>query len=421
MFSRRFEAFAWLLVVAYFLAPWCGPRLAFAQAPGVGTGLEQNASSIQRIEEPRDPASDGDAGLTLLELMEKHTTPAVSVAVVADYKLLWARAYGHADVDAEVAADVETLFQAASISKPVSAMAVLRAVQDKRFALDDDINSLLESWKLIQSQEYLADATVTPRLLMSMTAGTTVGGFPGYLPTEPLPTVPQVLGYGDALGKTPANTPPVIVDWEPNSKYEYSGGGSTIMQLALSDVLDQSFAEILQETVLDPLAMANSCFCQPLPEELASNAAGASGWEVRQDTFIGRSAKWHVYPELYAAGLWTTPTDLAKFMIEVQLSLEGRSNKVLSQEMARKMVTPGGLGHYALGFTVGSETAHRPARAGEAPRFFGHTGGNWGFRANFDGHLEGGNGYIIMANSDDANPIVFAELPRRIRLVYGWD
>ena len=168
--------------------------------------------------------------------------------------------------------------------------------------------------------------------------------------------------------------------------------------------------------------MTSSCYCQPLPAEQDANAARAYGWAVRQDRFIGRGdGKWHVYPELYAAGLWTTPSDLARFMIEVQLSLAGRSNRVLNQEMVRKMVTAGGVGPYALGFTVGTESPHRPAKAGEAPRYFGHTGGNWGFRSNFEAHLAGGNGFIIMANSDDANPLIFQELPARIRAVYGWD
>ncbi len=195
----------------------------------------------------------------------------------------------------------------------------------------------------------------------------------------------------------------------------------TILQLALSDVTGMPFQDYVQKMVLGPIGMTNSCLCQPLPADKDKNAARSYGWEVRQDGFIGRSGKWHVYPELYAAGLWTTPGDLAKFMIEVQLALEGKSNRVLSQAMAKKMVTAGGVGAYALGFTVGSESAHRPARAGESPRFFGHTGGNWGFRANFEGHLEGGNGFIIMTNSDDANPLVFMELPARIRAVYGWD
>jgi CubicO group peptidase (beta-lactamase class C family) len=379
------------------------------------------AAAIRRLEQPRDPSAAGLASRTLAQLLQDHGTPAVSIAVVKDYKIAWARAWGQADAESGRPADTGTLFQAASISKPVATMGVLRAVQDGKFGLDDDINKLLKSWKLIQDRQFIDKTTVTPRLLMSMTAGATIGGFPGYLPTDPLPTVPQILGYDGAGRTTPANTKPVTIAWEPNTKYEYSGGGVTILQLAVSDTLGRPFAEILQDTVLRPIGMTNSCFCQPLPADKDTNAARSHGSIVRQDGFIGRGgAKWHVYPELYAAGLWTTPTDLALFMIEVQLSLEGRSNTVLDQAMVRKMVTPGGIGSYALGFTVGSESAHRPARPGEAARFFGHTGGNWGFRSNLEGHLTGGNGYIIMANSDDANPVIFSEIPARLRAIYEW-
>jgi CubicO group peptidase (beta-lactamase class C family) len=399
---------------------FAGLQSALASRP-IGTGVEDHAQDIRRIEQPRNAGEDGNAGKTLEQLMKDLSTPALSIAVVKNYQIIWAHAWGDADVEAGLKANAETLFQAASVSKPVAAMAVLRAVQDGVFGLDDDINSILKSWKLIQEQEFLAKTKVTPRLLMSMTGGATVSGFPGYLPSDPIPTVPQVLGYDGAGRHTPANTLPVKVGWEPNTKYEYSGGGVTILQLALTDALATPFPEILQKSVLIPIGMTHSCYCQPLPPDKDKNAARSYGFSVRQDTYLGRGgAKWHVYPELYAAGLWTTPTDLAKFMIEVQLSLIGKSNKVLDEAMVKKMVTPGGVGHYALGFTVGSDSPHRPGKAGEAVRFFGHTGGNWGFRSDFEANLDDGNGFVIMANSDDANPLMYSEIPARIRAAYGW-
>ena len=389
-------------------------------AQPAAAAADDPAELIARIEAPREAGSSEDAGKGLAELMEAHGISALSVAVVEDYRLHWARAYGVADEATGALADTETLFQAASISKPVSAMAVLRAVEEGLFELDDDINSLLRSWKLLDDAELLAETPVTPRMLLSMTAGTTVSGFPGYKPDADLPTVPEVLGRKGE--ETAANTDPVVVGWQPGSRYEYSGGGSTILQLALSDVRARPFEEILQETVLDPLGMTRSCFCQPLPEALHGNAARAGSSTTGGARADGKPrAPWHVYPELYAAGLWTTPTDLAKFLIEVQLSLEGRSNNVLTPEFTRKMVTPGGVGHYALGFTTGAETPHRPAPPGEADRYFGHTGGNWGFRGNFVGSLEGGNGYVILASGSDANPVIFFELPMRIRAAYGWE
>ena len=207
--------------------------------------------------------------------METHGIPALSVAVVEDYRLHWARAWGMADESSGSAADADTLFQAASISKPVSAMAVLRAVQDGLFNLDDDINSILQSWHLRDDAELLAETPVTVRMLLSMTAGTTVSGFPGYKPDAELPTVPEVLGRKDK--ETPANTDPVVVGWQPGTRYEYSGGGSTILQLALSDAKAEPFDQILQETVLDPLGMTRSCFCQPLRPPSTATRPGPAG------------------------------------------------------------------------------------------------------------------------------------------------
>ena len=410
----------WAVVLSLAIA--CGPGgpAARQELPG-SPGTDGSAERIAAIEAPREPGSSDDAGKTLAELMEVHGIPALSIAVVENYRLAWARAYGVADEASGAPADPDTLFQAASISKPVSAMAILRAVQDGLFELDDDINGVLRSWQLEDDAELLAETPVTPRMLLSMTAGTTVSGFPGYKPGAELPTVPEVLGRQGQ--ETPANTEPVVVGWQPGTRYEYSGGGSTILQLALSDVRGRPFEEILQETVLDPLGMTRSCFCQPLPAALHGNAARAGGSATGGNGNGPEAeprAEWHVYPELYAAGLWTTPTDLARFLIEVQLSLEGRSNRILNAELTRKMVTPGGVGQYALGFTAGSTTPHRPAPPGESNRYFGHTGGNWGFRGNFVGSLEGGNGYVILANSSEANPVIFQELPARIRAAYGW-
>ena len=401
------------VAVALFACALVATALAQAR-PALGRA--QHAGDIARIEAPREPGADGLAGMTLEELMQELDTPALSIAVVRDFEIAWAKAYGQADVEAGLRATTDTLFQAASISKPVSAMAVLKAVQDGLFGLDDDINSILTSWKLTAEQEYLDETTVTPRLLMSMTAGTTVYGFPGYLPTGVVPTVPQVLA--GSSGSALVNTLPVIVDWAPNTRYEHSGGGVTILQLAVADAAGTPFAQFVKDHVLDPIGMGVSCLCQPLPANLDANAARGYEWQDRPDEHRGSAeAKWHVYPELYAAGLWTTPTDLAKFLIEVQLSLQGRSNEVLTREMTRKMVTQGGIGHYALGFTVGSLSPHVPAPAGEAPQYFGHAGGNWGFRSNLVAHLEEGYGFVIMANADSSNPLVFSELPARIQVL----
>ena len=167
------------LAVSAAAVVFCAAAPGGITAPPPGTGLDAHDAEIRRVEEPRTPGAEGNAGKTLEQMMKDLTTPALSIAVVKDYQIVWAKAWGDADVQAGRKANVETLFQAASISKPVAAMGVLKAVQDGAFGLDDDINSILKSWKLIQEQEFLTKTKVTPRLLMSMTAGATVSGFPG--------------------------------------------------------------------------------------------------------------------------------------------------------------------------------------------------------------------------------------------------
>ena len=202
------------------------------------------------------------------ELLAQHKVPAVSVAVIRDFKIEWARAWGVKNAKTGEPVLVDTLFQAASISKPVAAMASLRAVQEGRFRLDQDINTILRSWKL-PARDGAAGEIVTPRMLMSHTSGTDDGfGFPGYAPGAQLPTIVQMLD-----GVPPANRGPVRVGRAPMSGYKYSGGAVSIQELALTDAMKKPFTEVMREMVLDPIGMTNSTYEQPLPGGLAGKAA----------------------------------------------------------------------------------------------------------------------------------------------------
>ena len=347
------------------------------------------------------PVAVAPDSLGVPEMLTRLKVPAVSIAVIRDFKIEWARAWGVKDVKTGEAATVDTLFQAASISKPVAAMASLRAVQDGRFALDQDINTILKSWKL-PARPSSSGEIVTPRMLMSHTSGTDDGfGFPGYHPDAPRPSVVQILD-----GQPPSNRGQVRVGRPPMTGFKYSGGAVTIQQLALTDVIGKPFAQIMRDTVLGPIGMTNSTYEQPLPadrQKQASHAHDSNGQVM--------NAAWHVYPEQAAAGLWTTPTDLAKFAIEVQQTLAGRSTKVLSRATAQEMVTPVGVGPFAVGFTISKE--------GEG-WYFSHGGSNWGFRCDLIAHRSKGYGVVIMTNGDNGGRLM-AELRKKISEASAWD
>jgi CubicO group peptidase (beta-lactamase class C family) len=336
------------------------------------------------------------------QLLKQANVPGVSIAIIQDFKVVLAVGYGVADAETGAQVTPNTMFQAASISKPVAAMASLRAVQDGKFALDQDINTILKSWKLPVG-EFTKNGPVTPRSLMSHVSGTgDAFGFPGYAPSAALPTIPQILD-----GVKPSNLRAVRLERAPYTGFEYSGGGVMIQQLALMDAVGKPFAQIAREWVIDPIGMTNSTYEQPLPAARHAQAARAhNGKGVRSGT-----DPWHVYPEQAAAGLWTTPTDLAKFAIEVQLATQGRSKKALSQAMAREMITPVGVGSYAVGFDT--------LKQGEG-QYFGHGGSNWGFQCDLVAHRVKGYGAVIMTNGDAGGALI-QQIRRLIQREYKWD
>jgi CubicO group peptidase (beta-lactamase class C family) len=341
----------------------------------------------------------GDPGRAIQERMKFHKVPGVSIAVINDYKVEWARSYGVKDVETNEPVTAETLFQAASISKPVAAMTALKRVEQGKIALDQNINDKLTSWKL-PDNEFTAKRKVTLANLLSHTGGLTVHGFPGYEVGDQIPTLPQILD-----GAAPANTAAVRVDMEPGTRFRYSGGGITIAQLAIMDMEKKPFPQIAQETVLGPLGMTNSTYSQPLPAQTRKKAA--SGHRGNGKPVEG---KIHVYPEMAPAGLWTTPTDLAKFAIEVQLSLAGKSNKVLSKDMTTKMVTPFISENVGMGFFI--------EKHGQAT-YFGHGGANEGFRCQLLVNMDKGYGAAVMVNSDNGG--IINEIIRAIAKEYQWE
>src|SRR5688572_6120999 len=316
--------------------------------------------------------------------MAQRNVRGLSLAIVKDGRIALARAYGVVDDSTKAPVTTATLFQAGSISKPVAAVGALHLVEKGTLSLDEDVNAKLKSWK-VPASPLTTTEKVTLRRLLSHTAGLTVHGFPGYDVAGPVPSLIQVLD-----GTGPTNTAPIRVDTTPGAIWRYSGGGFTVMQQLVIDATGEPFPQFMQRAVLGPIGMSSSTFEQPLPTARA--ALTASGF-YREGTPV--RGRWHLYPEMAAAGLWTTPTDLAKFAIEIQETLAGRGHGVISQAMARQYVTEQKNG-YGLGVGVNG--------AGKTLGF-GHGGRDEGFDAFLGAGAESGDGVVIMMNANDNSPM----------------
>ena len=334
---------------------------------------------------------------SLAERMAYFKVPGVSIAIVKDGQISWAKGYGTANTETGTLVDENTLFQAGSISKPLAALAALKLVEEGKVSLDEDVNTYLTDWKVADNQ-HTATEKVTLRRLLTHTAGMTVHGFPGYHQTFIFPAIKMVLN-----GK--GNTPPIVVDTIPGSIWRYSGGGYTVMEKLVEDVTGLPLAKYADENILQPMGMENSTFAQPLPTKLHASASAAYD---RDGTLIG--GQWHNYPEQAAAGLWTTPTDLARYCIEIQSIYTGKKqNGLLSKETVDQMLTKH-KNDWGLGPSLKWD--------GDS-LIFQHGGKNAGFTNNMVAFANRGDAVIIMTNADNGGRLI-GEIMNAVSAYYDW-
>jgi CubicO group peptidase (beta-lactamase class C family) len=334
----------------------------------------------------------------------------VSIAVIKDFKIDWAKGYGLADTSNNIPVTTETMFSAGSISKFLLAVTALKMVENGQIELDSPINNYLISWR-IPENDFTRKTPITLRMLLSHSAGTSQSSYFGFTPTQPLPTITEILS-----GEKISETRPVVVNSEPNKEFRYSGGGSMIAQLALMDVSKKRFSELTQELLFAKLGMLNSTFEQPLPSKFTKQSAWAYS-----------SAPWfkgmpYVYPQQAAAGLYATPTDLAKFFIDVQKSYRGKG-KILSQATTRQMLTPQqhvSDGAYKEQIGIGPFLIQRTDNKDSDGLYFEFTGVNAGFLAYGMAGITNGNGVIIMLNSGDDVNGLGKEIRRAVAKTYNW-
>jgi CubicO group peptidase (beta-lactamase class C family) len=333
-----------------------------------------------------------DLACTLDATVAGHadTTPAVSLAYAQEDEVTTA-AWG---------ADPDTLFQAASISKSVAALLALSLVAEEKLSLDADISTAIRTWSLPALETVAGEwrGRITLRHLLSHGAGLSVWGFPGYRRDEPLPTLLDILD-----GRPPANTDAVRSIGVPGLAAAYSGGGYVLLQQLIEDVAEWPFRDLATERIFDPLRMESATFEQPLPPELEPRVARAhsAGKEIE--------GGWHVYPELAAAGLWCTPTDLVRFAGGIQSALKNERGALLPQWLAAEMVTPQ-LPGWGLGVSLYGTSEDR---------CFGHTGGNEGYRCELVAAARRGPAAAVMTNSEEGGGLI-PPLLNQLARGLGW-
>jgi CubicO group peptidase (beta-lactamase class C family) len=383
---------------------------SFAFAQNLTKDVQSPNARVERVVNGLLPSfvTVDTKAMNLIERMAFYKVPGLSVAVIDNGQIAWSQEFGVPNAQTKTSVNAETIFQAASISKPVSAFGAMRMVEMGQLNLDDDVNLVLRSWKVPLSV-LTATEKVTLRRLLSHSAGLTVSGFPGYALGAEVPTAKQILE-----GTPPANTAAVKVFYTPQSKVEYSGGGFTVVQQLMMDARNIPFDQLMADLVLNPIGMRNSTFMQPLAISLQNNAA--AGHNSRAETITGL---FRTHPELAAAGLWTTSADLARFAITLQNAqrLQVSANQsesvssanLLSPSLAREMLTVQSW-PYGLGFVIEGE--------GSTSRF-SHRGSNAGFQCILVGFKNQGSGVVILTNGDNGNGLI-QELIRAVATEYQW-
>jgi CubicO group peptidase (beta-lactamase class C family) len=372
---------------------------AFGQTDGPPArhekAVEENLHYLAVIKGRPEP------GMSLRDQMSRLHVLGLSVAVIHNKRIDWSKGYGVARLGGPPVS-VSTLFGAASMSKPLTAMAVLRLVQEGKIDLDADVNTYLKSWR-IPVNEYTKNHPVTVRELLSHTSGIGTHGGMIYDPDKGIPSMLEILD-----GKPPATTPPVRVEWEPGTKYAYANGGYMILELLISEITGKPFAEAMRDLVLTPIGMSQSTFEAPLSPTKAATAATA----YDESGTSGTEAAHFVEPNAAAGGLWTTATDSAKFVIELEKEYAGESHRVLDQKMARIMVTaamgPSESIRWGLGVRVG----------GTPPHIYFEHGGSALFQCDMVGYLSG-DGVVVLTNGGGGGSLS-DQIVRSVAQAYAW-
>lgn len=337
-------------------------------------------------------------GMTLIERMEECHTQAISISIIENYKISEVYTYGVKQRRTKEEVTPETLFQAGSISKPVFAVGVLRLVELGILDLDVDVTEYLSNYNVPTYDNQKHELTL--RQILSHHAGLNIHGFAGYQQGQRIPSIEQIL-----KGTFPSNHMKLKLLRNPETKFQYSGGGYVLAQKVISDVCRSNFCDLMNRLVLIPFTMTNSTYSQPLASDKSKQVA--FGYNHHNLQIPGG---YNIMPELSAAGLWSTPSDLAQFGIEIMKALK-KESMYLSESSAKLMTTKAYENSpYGLGFAISQSNKGA---------VFGHSGSNFGFHSNMCFCPDKGSGFVVMLNSDIGRRIC-SESTKAFKEIYNW-
>ncbi len=349
---------------------------------------------------------EGDSTWSIEERMKHYGIPGVSIAVIHNGEIAWAKGYGVTDKESNTPVTKQTLFQAAATSMPVTAYGALRLVEENKLDLDEDVNSYLKSWK-VPENEFTKDKKVTIKNLLNHSAGIHPRGTGSYSIDEKIPTLIETLN-----GTPPATNEPITINKEPHESVSFAYASYVPIQQMMLDVEGKTFPEIMHELVLQPLEMNNSTFNLSLTTEQLTKVA--TGY-LKDGSKVKGGRK--IDPVLASTGLWTTAEDYAKFIANVQQTLNGKSTKGLSKDLTALMGTPYGVSNnsgWSFTLGLGFQLFNRNDEI-----YLRHHGWNTGFYAEIMAHRDKGYGVVVMTNS--TFPAFNAEVIRAVAMAYEWD
>ncbi|WP_422079362.1 serine hydrolase domain-containing protein [Ulvibacterium sp.] len=361
---------------------------------------------IQKKERAISKLSKNDTThYSVTDAMGEHGLIGLSVAVIEDYKIVWKDSWGIKEAGTDEEIDENTAFSTASISKPITATLFAILEEKGQIDLKAPVSGYLKRWKLPDS-EFLKDTVLTLEHLLSHTAGTTQGGFADFYEGDTIPTIVHSL-----KGQIPGYDKEIDFVSVPGTKWKYSGGGYVIAQMALEDHLGKSLAHLAEEYLFLPLGLKNTTMRQPNEVGFLNNVAKAhdeNGKTIRTGIPIT--------PQVSASGLWSTPTDMAFFLIEMQNALRNEGNRVISHDVAQRVttiVTSKVMGGWSLGW-------ERRYGFGNY-EWFSHGGANTGIGGHIFATMDGGNGIAIFGNGPNGIRIpVLVKFRGSIIKAHGW-